>query len=144
MAIHSSILAWKIPCTRSGGLQSIGSQRVRYDWVTDHELIPLALILSQQIIIEGYIMTSFQTPPVQKTKPSFPFMFIWLCISNCWKSFSQSNTCLWFKCQRILKRLNLCVYLLSSNHFLIFLYVIYMHISVGLFQRCIFILTLMR
>ena len=32
MAIHSSILAWRIPCTEEpGGLQSIGSQRVRHD-----------------------------------------------------------------------------------------------------------------
>ena len=33
MAIHSSILAWKIPWTEDpGGLQSMGSQRVRHDW----------------------------------------------------------------------------------------------------------------
>ena len=33
MATHSSILAWKIPWTEEpGGLQSMGSQRVRYDW----------------------------------------------------------------------------------------------------------------
>ena len=32
MAIHSSILAWRIPCTEEpGGLQSTGSQRVRHD-----------------------------------------------------------------------------------------------------------------
>ena len=32
MATHSSILAWKIPLTeKPGGLQSIGSQRVRHD-----------------------------------------------------------------------------------------------------------------
>ena len=32
MAIHSSILAWRIPWTEeSGGLQSIGSQRVGYN-----------------------------------------------------------------------------------------------------------------
>ena len=32
MASHSSILAWKIPCTEEpGGLQSVGSQRVRHD-----------------------------------------------------------------------------------------------------------------
>ena len=34
MAIHSSILAWRIPWTEEpGGLQSMGSQRVRHDWV---------------------------------------------------------------------------------------------------------------
>ena len=31
MATHSSILAWRIPWTEeSGGLQSVGSQRVRH------------------------------------------------------------------------------------------------------------------
>ena len=33
MAIHSSILAWEIPWTEEpGGLQPMGSQRVRHDW----------------------------------------------------------------------------------------------------------------
>ena len=32
IATHSSTLAWKIPCTEEPGrLQSVGSQRVRYD-----------------------------------------------------------------------------------------------------------------
>ena len=32
MATHSSILAWRIPWSEEpGGLQSMGSQRVRYD-----------------------------------------------------------------------------------------------------------------
>ena len=32
IATHASILAWKIPWTEeSGGLQSMGSQRVRHD-----------------------------------------------------------------------------------------------------------------
>ena len=32
MATHSSVLAWKIPWTEEhGGLQSMGSQRVRHD-----------------------------------------------------------------------------------------------------------------
>ena len=35
MASHSSILAWRIPRTEEpGGLQSMGSQRVRHDWAT--------------------------------------------------------------------------------------------------------------
>ena len=34
MATHSSILAWRIPWTEEPGrLQSMGSQRVRHDWV---------------------------------------------------------------------------------------------------------------
>ena len=36
MVPHSSILAWKIPWTEeSGGLQSMGLQRVGQDWVTN-------------------------------------------------------------------------------------------------------------
>ena len=36
MAIHSSILAWKISWTEEpGGLQSMGSQRVRHDWAAN-------------------------------------------------------------------------------------------------------------
>ena len=36
MAIHSSILAWRIPRTEvPGGLQSLGFQRVRHNWVTN-------------------------------------------------------------------------------------------------------------
>ena len=35
MATHSSILAWRIPQTEEpGGLQSMGLQRVRHDWMT--------------------------------------------------------------------------------------------------------------
>ena len=37
MAIHSSILAWRIPWTEEpGGLQSMGSQRARHDWARVH------------------------------------------------------------------------------------------------------------
>ena len=36
MATHSSILAWNIPWTEEpGGLQSMGSQRVGHDWMTN-------------------------------------------------------------------------------------------------------------
>ena len=35
MATHSSLHTWKIPWTEElGGLQSMGSQRVRHDWAT--------------------------------------------------------------------------------------------------------------
>ena len=35
VAPHSTTLAWKIPWTEEpGGLQSMGSQRVRHDWAT--------------------------------------------------------------------------------------------------------------
>ena len=36
MAVHSSILAWRVSWTeKPGGLQSIGFQRVRHDWTTN-------------------------------------------------------------------------------------------------------------
>ena len=38
MATHSSILAWEIPWkVELGGLESMGSQRVRYDLVTKQQ-----------------------------------------------------------------------------------------------------------
>ena len=38
MAIHSTILAWKIPWIEEpGGLQSIGLQRVRHDLATEQQ-----------------------------------------------------------------------------------------------------------
>ena len=38
MATHSSILAWKIPWTEEpGGLQSMGSQRVRHNLATKQQ-----------------------------------------------------------------------------------------------------------
>ena len=44
MATHSSILAWKIPWTEEpGGLQSMGSQRVRHDLATDYTQVFLKL-----------------------------------------------------------------------------------------------------
>ena len=47
MAPHSNTLAWKIPWTKEPGrLQSMGSQRVRHDWVT-------SLSLSLSCIGEG-------------------------------------------------------------------------------------------
>ena len=37
MATHSSILAWKVPCTENpGGLQPMGFQRVGHDWAHTH------------------------------------------------------------------------------------------------------------
>ena len=39
MAPHSSTLPWKIPWTEEpGGLQSMGSRRVRHDWATSLSL----------------------------------------------------------------------------------------------------------
>ena len=40
MASYSSILAWEIPRTEEpGGLQSLGSQRVGHNLVTEHNML---------------------------------------------------------------------------------------------------------
>ena len=46
MAIHSSILAWKLTWTEEpGGLQSKGLQRVRHDWAIRHTQTPICYLL---------------------------------------------------------------------------------------------------
>ena len=50
MATHSNILAWRIPWTREPGrLQSMGSQRVRLDFVNTHITKTGLLIDSERI-----------------------------------------------------------------------------------------------
>ena len=40
LTTHSSILAWKMPWTENtGGLQSVGSQRVGHNWATEQASI---------------------------------------------------------------------------------------------------------
>ena len=52
MATHSSILAWRIPWTEEpGGLQSMGSQRVRDNWATS---LPSWKILLQWSFFYGF------------------------------------------------------------------------------------------
>ena len=49
MEIHSSTIAWKIPWTEEpGSLQSMGSQRVRHDWVTS---LSLSLRLLKPLVL---------------------------------------------------------------------------------------------
>ena len=44
MATQSSILAWEIPWTEEpDGLQSMGSQRIRHDWETEHTRMKLRM-----------------------------------------------------------------------------------------------------
>ena len=53
MATHSSILAWRIPWIEEpGGLQSMGSQRVGHNWVTNTFTSSLGMIISQGNYLE--------------------------------------------------------------------------------------------
>ena len=46
MKTHSSVLAWRISWTEEpGGLQSMGSQRIRHDLVIEHNLITVHVSL---------------------------------------------------------------------------------------------------
>ena len=54
MAIHSSILARRIPWTEEpGGLQSMGSQRFRHDWATNTFSLPFGVLHS--LSLDKYI-----------------------------------------------------------------------------------------
>ena len=54
MTTHCSILAWEIPWTEEpGGLQSIGSQRVRQDLATNNNKINFAQEQFQFLLIDN-------------------------------------------------------------------------------------------
>ena len=61
MAIHSSVLAWRIPGTgEPGGLPSMGSHRVRHDWsdlvvvvVKSLQMVTAAMKLKDAYSLEG-------------------------------------------------------------------------------------------
>ena len=118
MAIHSSILAWRIPWTEEpGGLQSMVLQRVGHDWVTllTYLLIPcflevqksLPVIFSLRlkrksfeiffvlIKIIIYLVSSFITYPTQ----IFPiFVSDWIpCFPPLlnYKAFALEASCKW-------------------------------------------------
>ena len=71
MAVHSSILAWRIPWTEEPGrLQSMGLQRVGHNWATKHIIYLAAFGLScgmesvlhhEGSVIEVYRLSSFGT-----------------------------------------------------------------------------------
>ena len=58
MAIHSSILAWKIPWTEEpGGLQFMGLERVGHDWACMH-------VMSYQLAQSLYKKQSYLIPRI--------------------------------------------------------------------------------
>ena len=61
MAIHSRILAWEIPWTEeSGGLQSMGLQRVRHNLATEQQQINYTMQWSSSMILINIL--SFKIP----------------------------------------------------------------------------------
>ena len=54
IATHSSIHVWKIPWTEEpAGLQSMGSQRVRHDWVTSLSAVMITTVCMCYTRLEG-------------------------------------------------------------------------------------------
>ena len=52
MATYSIILAWRIPWTEPGGLQSMGLQRAGCDLATEHKNI----VLPHSYVFENYVL----------------------------------------------------------------------------------------
>ena len=98
MATHSSILAWEIPWTEEpGGLQSIGSQRVRHNWETN----TFAFKLSEEIAAENRTLEYMITHKPMGEMCGLPSEY-WTC-SEVREPSRNSNTsylnskCIWAK-----------------------------------------------
>ena len=103
MATHSSILAWRIPWTEeAGGLQSMGSQRVRHDWATNTDryfnrwFINISSFFSSQfqLLLPSWGVWASYSPTLvfalQTAVPKIPFLrfTVW------WTEQGFSLTCL--------------------------------------------------
>ena len=65
MATGSSILAWKIPWREEpGGLQSMGSQRARHDWASEHARTRIGIWLFQARLIVSESLQATCNPPL--------------------------------------------------------------------------------
>ena len=63
MATHSSNLAWKVPWTKEpGGLQSMGWQRVRHDWVHIQIFFSLQSQYPQSIMATHFTILAWTIP----------------------------------------------------------------------------------
>ena len=90
MATHSSILAWRISWTEeSGGLQSMGSQRVWQDWAANtltFQKVLSFLIYGNQTLLCFFFFSPLSHDPVYK---------IFVCTAGCTKNLDKrSVSCL--------------------------------------------------
>ena len=77
MADHCSILAWRIPWAEwPGGLQSMGSRRVRHHWATEQQLISNIGMVSA-----GHWRDS-AIPIHISTLPQTPFLFCFFSLNS--------------------------------------------------------------
>ena len=100
MATHRSVLAWKFPWAEEpGGLQSVGLQRVRHNWVTGHPAHahirslytstqpPFPVLSIPLRKFWGPFCIRFFLPP----GPPFIFFIVWLCRSQILSAFACRN-----------------------------------------------------
>ena len=98
MVTHSGILAWRTPWTEeAGGLQSMGSQRVRQDWVTNR---PSWLMMLWQFPVDSKRPQShlYMCPFSPKPPPVQAAIELWTeflgCAVGCsWSSMSNIPLC---------------------------------------------------
>ena len=85
MAIHSSILVWKIPWTeKPGGPQSMGLQRVGHDWVTEHTHTQrnwTSIYMYKYVCVNIHICVCVY---ICVCVCVYPFFFFWSFISRNW------------------------------------------------------------
>ena len=73
ITMHSSILAWKISWTKEpGGLQSMGSQRVRHDWATNTHLLTYFIIYCNAITINNKVHNKCNVLESSRKQPPYP------------------------------------------------------------------------
>ena len=82
MATHSSILAWRIPWTEEpGGLQSMESQRVKHDWVTNtftfFKYMPRSGIAIYSFLMNLHMLSMVVIPIYIPTNSVAGFFFCW-------------------------------------------------------------------
>ena len=93
MATHSNILVWKIPrIEEPGRLQSMGSQRVRHDWVTSltHSLLWLCTI--NRKLKPGWRHTCLQHSLLRFSAHCWDLLFI---IKDSFKFSTAHWQCTW-------------------------------------------------
>ena len=74
MAMHSSILAWKTPWTKEpGGLLSIWSQRIGYDWRAEHTRTSVCFMYFLMLVLFEILNL-----PIFSSIPWVNFSFCWL------------------------------------------------------------------
>ena len=67
MAIHSSVLAWRIPGTaETGGLPSMGSHRVRHNWSDLAAAAAHCLVISFFLFFFGLAVLADLSSPTKK------------------------------------------------------------------------------